>query len=156
MGIAATVDGVIRKVEEQQSLPQLLARLGVGVMFATSGWGKLNNLAKFIADFEHWGIPLPHLQAPFVAGLEFVGGIMLVLGLLTRPFAGLLAGTMVVAIYVDRLASVKTLGDFLYLSEWLLLTILVWLVFTGSGKLGLDAVLAPKVRERLGLEPIDG
>ena len=40
--------GVARSLE---SLPPLLARLVVGVVFATSGWGKIHDLAKGTAYF---------------------------------------------------------------------------------------------------------
>ena len=51
--------------------------------------------ADFLASL---GVPFPAAQAPFVAGLEFVGGICLVLGLLTRLMGLGLAATMVVAL----------------------------------------------------------
>ena len=41
-------------------------------------------------NFVGWGIPAPHLLAPFVSGVEFFGGLFLLLGLLTRISAGAL------------------------------------------------------------------
>ena len=57
-------------------LPPLLVRLSVGVVFAQSGWGKLHDLQRVIDYFTSLGIPYANLQAPFVAGLEFTGGLL--------------------------------------------------------------------------------
>lgn len=47
---------------------------------------------------ERAGIPLPWLAGPFIALLEFFGGVSLLLGLLSRWAALLLACEMTVAI----------------------------------------------------------
>ena len=79
-------------------LAPLFARITVGWVFLWSGWGKLNNLSTVTDNFVGWGIPAPHLLAPFVSGVEFFGGLFLLLGLLTRISAGALGVTMIVAI----------------------------------------------------------
>src|SRR5262245_59822506 len=76
----------------------LLARLSVGVMFAQSGWGKLNDIPTVVEFFTKLGIPHPELQAPFVAGIEFGCGWLITLGLATRLSAVPLIITMSVAI----------------------------------------------------------
>ena len=43
------------------------------------------------ADFDHYGIPAPEVATYLVGTLELVGGALLVVGLLTRPAASLLA-----------------------------------------------------------------
>ena len=63
-----------------------------------SGWGKLNNLPQITQNFIEWGIIFPKIMTPFVSGVEFFGGIMLILGLFTRIPAAMLAFTMLVAI----------------------------------------------------------
>lgn len=75
----------------------LLLRLYWGWQFAQTGWGKLGNLGRVTEFFASLGIPFPALNAPFVAGLETVGGVLLMLGLATRPVGFLLAGNMLVA-----------------------------------------------------------
>jgi putative oxidoreductase len=64
------------------------ARITVGWVFLPSGWGKLNNLPLVTTNVVGWGIPAPQLLAPFVSGIEFFGGLFLLLGLLTRISAG--------------------------------------------------------------------
>ena len=62
--------------------PMLLAvRLYWGFQFAQTGWGKLHHLAKITGFFASLNIPFPGFNAPFIASLEFVGGILMMLGL---------------------------------------------------------------------------
>ncbi len=79
-------------------LPPLVARIVVGWVFLWSGWGKLNALPRMIENFRSWGIPYPEILTPFVSGVEFVGGILLLVGLFTRVAAAPLIVVMVVAI----------------------------------------------------------
>lgn len=126
--------------EKTDWVPPLLARLTLGIIFAESGWGKLHNLPKVIAFFTELGIPAPSIQAPFVAGVEFVGGLLLLVGLVT-PLASLfLAGTMAVAILTAKMGEFHSLGDFVGLSEWTYLILLLWLIWAGAGKVSLDAL----------------
>ena len=87
-----------RVAQHLGSLAPLFARIVVGWVFLWSGWGKLNNLPAMIENFASWHIPAPHILTPFVSGVEFFGGIFLLLGLLTRVSAGALGITMIVAI----------------------------------------------------------
>ena len=79
-------------------LAPLFARITVGWVFLWSGWGKLHNLPQITDNFVSWGVPFPHLLTPFVSGVEFFGGLFLLVGLLTRISAGALGITMIVAI----------------------------------------------------------
>ena len=68
--------------------PMLLAvRLYWGFQFAQTGWGKLHNLGKDHGLLRQPQYSFPSLQRPFVSTLEFVGGILLMLGLFSRPIA---------------------------------------------------------------------
>jgi putative oxidoreductase len=71
-------------------LAPLFARITVGWVFMLSGWGKLHALPQVTENFVGWGIPLSNVLAPFVSGVEFFGGLFLLLGLLTRVSAGAL------------------------------------------------------------------
>ena len=79
------------------------------------------------------------------ASIEFFGGICVILGLATRLVSIPLAFIMLVAILTAQIEKVKTLGDFLYLPEVLLLLIFVWLVFSGPGKVSVDNFFARKL-----------
>jgi putative oxidoreductase len=127
-------------------LPPALARLALGVVFVQTGWGKLCSLDQVTAFFQSLGIPGAAIQAPFVAGVEFVGGLLLVAGLGTRLAAVPLAGTMVVAIATAQLANVHGVGDLFGLLEFVYLIVFVWLAIAGPGALSLDHLIARRRR----------
>jgi len=119
-------------------LAPLFARITVGWVFLWSGWGKLTSLAQVTENFIGWGIPLPHLLAPFVSGVEFFGGLFLLLGLLTRISAGALGTTMIVAIRSAKWAEVDSLETLLGFDEFEYLALFVWLAIAGPGVLSVD------------------
>jgi putative oxidoreductase len=130
-------------------LAPLLTRITVGYAFVLTGRGKLQNLDTFTEYLTSLGVPMAAQQAPLVAGLEFVGGICLVLGLLTRVMSGALAGTMVVAIataegakFVSAWLPTGDVGP-LDISPFVFLLLLTWLVLLGPGPVSLDRFLAP-------------
>jgi len=119
-------------------LAPLFARLTVGWVFLLSGWGKLMNLPQVIENFVGWGIPLPHLLAPFTSGVELFGGLFLLLGLLTRLSAGALGVTMIVAIKSAKWADVDSLETLLGFDETEYLALFLWLAIAGAGAVSLD------------------
>lgn len=132
-------------------LSSLLVRLALGVMFAQSGWGKLQNLERTAGFFEGLGIPAPAFHALLVGNVEFIGGAFVAIGLLTRTAALPLAITMVVAIATALLPDVEGVLDFITLDETLYLALLAWAITHGPGKWSLDAWLwkehTPKERK---------
>jgi putative oxidoreductase len=122
-------------------LAPLFARIVVGWVFLWSGWGKLQNLPAITENFISWGIPFPHVLTPFVSGVEFFGGLFLLLGLLTRISAGALGITMIVAIKSARWGEVDSLETLLGFDETEYLALFLWLAIAGAGPLSLDRLL---------------
>ena len=122
-------------------LAPLFSRLVVGWVFLWSGWGKLTHLPLVIENFTNWGIPAPALLGPFVSGVEFFGGVFLLLGFLTRISAGALGVVMIVAIASVQLEEVDSLSTLLGLEETLFLALFVWLAIDGAGQYSLDRLL---------------
>src|SRR5271170_2496138 len=77
-----------------QSPMLLVVRLYWGFQFAQTGWGKLHNLAKITGFFASLNVLAPGFTAPAISTLEFVGGILLMLGLFSRHIASLPACNM--------------------------------------------------------------
>lgn len=127
-----------RVASHLQPLAPLLARIVVGWVFLWSGWGKLQNLPQITQNFIDWHIPFPHLLTPFVSGVEFFGGIFLLLGLLTRISAGALAVTMIVAIKSAKWDDVDSLETLLGFDESTYFAVFTWLAIAGAGTLSLD------------------
>ncbi len=124
----------------------LFARLVVGWVFLWSGWGKLNNLPAITENFVSWGIPFPHFFTPLTSGIEFFGGIFLLLGLLTRISAGALGVTMIVAIKSAKWAEVDSLETLLGFDETEYLALFLWLAIAGAGRASIDAFLERRLR----------
>ena len=119
----------------------LIMRLIVGYTFMLSGWGKLNNLPQMIENFTEWGIIFPKIMTPFVSGVEFFGGIMLILGLFTRIPAAMLAFTMLVAIKSAKWEAVDSLETLLGFEEATYFAGFLWLAIAGPGAASLDRLL---------------
>lgn len=122
-------------------LPPLFARLVVGWVFLWSGWGKLNALPFVTQNFSEWGIPFPHILTPFVSGVEFFGGLLLLLGLFTRIAAVPLVIVMIVAIVSAKWGDVDSLATLLGFEEVLFMALFGWLAVAGPGPISLDRLL---------------
>src|SRR4030081_3215654 len=119
----------------------LIMRLIVGYTFMMTGWGKLNNLAQVTENFIGWGIPFPKILTPFVSGVEFFGGVMLMLGLFTRIPAAMLAVVMLVAIKSAKWENVDSLETLLGFEETTYFAAFLWLAIAGPGAISLDRLL---------------
>jgi putative oxidoreductase len=119
----------------------LLMRLVVGYVFMLTGWAKLNNLPQMIQNFTEWGIPYPRILTPFVSGVEFFGGILLMLGLFTRIPAAMLAVVMLVAIKSAKWENVDSLETLLGFEEMTYFAAFLWLAIAGPGAISLDSLL---------------
>ncbi len=139
--VAALIDWPARVARPLQWLAPLFARIVVGWVFLWTGWGKLTHLPLVSENFANWGVPAPEILAPFVSGVEFFGGILLLLGLLTRISAGALGVVMIVAVKVAQWDEVDSLQTFLGLEEIIYLAIFVWLAIAGAGSMSVDRLL---------------
>lgn len=128
-------------ISKMEPLPGLLTRIAIGFIFIQSGWGKLHHLDKVVDFFMSLGIPSARIQAPFVAGIELVGGVLVLVGLFTRIASVPLIGTMVVAILTAKRADIHGAGDLLFMPEFLFIVLLLWLIVKGAGIVSVDALL---------------
>jgi putative oxidoreductase len=133
--------------------PLLLAvRLYWGWQFAQTGWGKLHHLAQITDFFRSLGIPFPAFSAPFVSGLEFVGGLLLIAGLASRLTGFLLAANMFVAYWTaDHQALMSVLSDpgkFYGADPYTFLFASVLILTFGAGFFSLDAAIARRWRRQ--------
>lgn len=79
-------------------------RLMVGGVFLSEGILKFVYTNQGVGRFTKLGIPLPDVTATFVGSLEIVGGVLLMVGLLTRVLAIPFIIEMVVAILTTKVA----------------------------------------------------
>ena len=145
-------------MRKSTDIAALLLRLAAGLIFLPHGWSKVfgeGGPAAFAADLPSFG--LPAFLGYVAAYAELFGAALLVLGLLTRLDAFLLACTMAGAIYAVKLPDVTAeiqpgaIRTFAILRgielELALFAMCVALVVTGAGRVSLDALL--RVEERL-------
>jgi putative oxidoreductase len=141
MALVGVRDTVVRGLSRIDFLAPLLARLTVGIRFAGAGWAKVNNLPRVVEFFTSLGIPYPELQAPFVAGVELVGGVLIAVGLASRLTAIPLIITMIVAILTALRDQVTGIVALVGLSEFAYIAILFWIAIAGPGAASLDALI---------------
>jgi putative oxidoreductase len=127
-------------------LAPLFARIVVGWVFLWSGWGKLHSLPAIIENFAAWHIPAPNILAPFVSGVEFIGGLFLLAGFMTRISAGALGVTMIVAIISAKWDMVDSLETLLGFDETEYLALFLWLAIAGAGTVSVDWLLTRETK----------
>ena len=124
----------------------LLARVLLAVLFLIFGWGKLTNYEATAGYFAHSGVPLPGLAAMIAVVMEFFVGILIVLGILTRPLALLLAlytlGTALVGHpYWTMTGAAQLEAEINFYKNISIIGGLILLYVTGAGKYALDPKL---------------
>jgi len=129
----------------QLNLALAVLRVTVGIVFIAHGYQKLFTFgfAGVSGAFGQMGVPLPGLTGPFVALLEFFGGIALVIGLLTRLAAFGLAFDMLGAIALVHFKG----GFFLpkgYEFVFLLLGASITVALAGAGQFSVDAAISSR------------
>jgi putative oxidoreductase len=133
----------------------LLVRASLGLFFAISGANKLFVAGSRQTMYEtlvEAKVPFPHLMTYFVSIVEFVGGALLTVGLLSSLACVALLVDMLVAILTTKLSALPKglsplswIDDFLYLPEVLYVLFFIWLIFSGPGKFSVDYWLAGKL-----------
>src|SRR5208283_3130789 len=87
----------------------LLVRVSIGLFFAISGANKLfvaGGTKPVYDTLVKAKVPFPRQTAYFVAGVEFVGGSMVVVGLVSSPACVALMIDMIVATLTNALSSI--------------------------------------------------
>jgi putative oxidoreductase len=133
-----------RRLSGATDVALLALRLAAGSIMALHGWTKFDQgLAKYRGFLDFLNLPLPSVLEYVVPTLELVGGILIVLGLITRVPALLLAIEMICTAVIVKLVKLDLgiLGpqgvggaevDLLYLGSFIALLIL------GPGRISLD------------------
>jgi len=146
-------ENVLQKVrtfaDRASFLGPTLARITVGLVFIGTGWGKLHSIPEVTSFFTDLHIPAPGFHARLVAGTEFLGGLLVLLGLGTRLVSLPLAFTMVVAILTAKRANIDGLTTLVGFEEWSYLVMFLWIALAGPGPLSLDALIC-RLRRRGG------
>lgn len=129
----------------------LAPRVAIGIIFAAHGAQKLfawfggYGLEGTAGWMESIGLAPGLLMATLAGSAEFFGGLLLIVGLLVRPAAFVLAITMIVAIVTVHLENGLFMSANGYEFGLALLAVTVALLIRGAGSLSMDRVLAQKL-----------
>ena len=138
-------------IRSEQKWSPLALRLPLGIIFAAHGAQKLfgwfggyglEGTGQWMASI---GLEPGYLMALGAGSAEFFGGVFLILGLLTRPTALVLAFTMIVAIFAVHIGNGLFMSNNGYEFGLALLAGAVSLMLSGGGRLSADRILATKV-----------
>lgn len=129
----------------------LVLRIPVGIIFMAYGAQKLFGWfgGYGLEGTGQWMASIglgPGLLTAFLAGsTEFFGGLFIILGLLIRPTALLLAFTMIVAIFTVHFENGLFMANNGYAFGLSLLAASLSLAFSGAGKAALDQIIVKKL-----------
>nr|WP_238946740.1 DoxX family protein [Seongchinamella unica] len=128
----------------------LALRLPAGIIFAAHGAQKLfgwfggyglEGTGQWMASI---GLEPGYLMALLAGSAEFFGGLALIIGLLVRPAAAVLAVTMLVAILTVHIGNGLFMSNNGYEFGLALLAMSVSLAVSGAGRASLDRILSGK------------
>lgn len=130
-----------------------IARVGTGVFFACSGYNKLFNPGRhrsFRTTLIKDHVPAIKFNEWWVPSWEFLGGILLAIGLFTAFSASVLLIICLVACAAEAkqriidyapINKADVIADLLYLQEVLYILLLSVNILAGTGKFSVDALL---------------
>jgi len=125
-------------------------RWAAGIIFLIFGVEKFSDHAAELASFHHYPLPAPEVFVYLVGVIEIGGGLLLIMGLLTRLAALALAADMIGAIVISGLGR----GELVSLTlAPLLLVAMIILIRFGAGCWSLDRRMALKATHGHGRQP---
>jgi len=144
-----SITNIITKSE--QSVYNLPLRLIAGVIFTAHGAQKLfawfggYGLEGTGQWMESIGLVPGYLMALLAGSAEFFGGLLLIIGFLTRPTSFVLAITMLVAIFSVHIDNGLFMTNNGYEFALSLFAISISLMMSGAGKLSLDNLITKRL-----------
>lgn len=125
------------------SVLPLAGRLMMAAIFIMSGIGKIAAPAATIGYISAMGLPFPELGLAGAIGIEVVGGLLLVLGLYTRPVALALAAFSIATGLIFHSAIADQNQMIHLLKNFAMAGGLLQIAAFGAGSLSLDARRTP-------------
>lgn len=119
----------------------LLGRVLGSAIFISGGWAKLTAMAATVGYFDKIGLPLPQVAFAVAVAVELGGGLLLLLGLFTRPVAVVLAVFCVATALIahtnlaDRMQEINFMKNMAMTGGYLAFAV------AGAGAFSLDAML---------------
>ncbi|MGI2064990.1 DoxX family protein [Shewanella sp. MF08487] len=143
---------ITKILKSTPSFAPLALRIPIGIILIAHGSQKLFGWfgGYGLEGTGQWmtsiGLTPGYLMALMAGSSEFFGGLLLLLGLLTRPTALVLSFTMVIAIFSVHIGNGLFLANNGYEFGLALLAATASLAVSGAGKLSLDNLLASRIK----------
>jgi putative oxidoreductase len=137
-------DKAVELLTKLKGVALLLGRLSVGLVFLSTGWGKVHNVEKVTEFFTSLHIPAPGLNAVVVGYSELLCGAALLIGLFTRLATIPLIVSMVVAIVTAKRGDIHGFFDLIAFEETTYLLVLAMIAILGPGSIAVDHLLAKR------------
>lgn len=124
-------------------LALLVSRVALGVILVAHGWQKFNEwtLDGTASAFGDMGIPVPGVAAAFVTAVEMIGGIALIIGLLTPVVALLNMANLLGALFLVHAGNGVFVADNGFELVLALFAGLATIAMLGAGKFSTDRFL---------------
>lgn len=116
----------------------VIVRVAAGLFIALAGVGKFADHAKEVHDFRGFGVPLAEIAVPLAGAIEVIGGVLVLIGFLTRPAALAIALNLLGALFT---AGINEGGTFHLVVGPTLMVIMAFFVWSGGGAASIDARL---------------
>lgn len=142
---------IAKLVNNNVGYAPLIMRVPVGLTLMAHGSQKLFGMfgGYGLEGTGQWmasiGLTPGYLMALLAGSGEFFGGLFLLLGLLLRPAAAVVAFTMLVALFTVHIHNGLFMANNGYEYALTLAAIAISLVISGAGKVSLDNIIARKV-----------
>src|SRR3954452_16522013 len=112
-----------------------VVRIASGAIFVVFGIGKFSQHQTEVDSFDKYGLPSPDTFVYLIGVVEVGGGVLLILGLVTRMAALMMGGDMIGAITI---AGPKEAGQTHFGLAPALLIAMLYLLWAGAGRWSLD------------------
>lgn len=139
-----------KMIKTNDSLSELALRIPLGIIFMAHGAQKLfgwfggYGLEGVGAWMNSIGLSPGYIMAFLAGSAEFFGGLFILIGLLVRPSAAVLAFTMLVAIFSVHISNGLFMSNNGYEFGLALFAGALSLAISGAGRFSIDKILAKK------------
>ncbi|WP_150307508.1 DoxX family protein [Planctomonas psychrotolerans] len=126
----------------------LLARIAIGIILLAHGWQKYSEftLDGTTAAFGDMGVPVPAAAALFATVVEILGGLALILGILTPVFAALNIVNLLGAFLIVHAGNGLFIDNGGYELVLALIAGLVLIFALGAGRFSADRLITRRLR----------
>jgi len=135
--------------QKLEPFAMLFLRVTVGVIMAVHGWQKAQDPAAFAGILSSMGIPFPEVNAYLAIAGELLGGLGLLVGLVTPLAAFGVFMTMAVAVFKVHFSNGLLAKDNGFEYPLTLMMVALFFMIKGAGCLSLDALLCKKKESHL-------